>query len=268
MIEAVSTELDSQPVSAPARIPMGTILGELADAMDSTKKSLDRYKQVTVMQPLRELKEEISRLTDEELETLKKVAEAKENQNLWSFGHLISSAAYASLSIMFGAYLFATGAEQGEKFILGGSALLANTLMDHLGGWTLVSNFASLGNDTIEQTLRVTLPIATTLIAMIYSAHNLASLALPHKELVKMIDKFMSWINVGIQVGNTYASLKLSQTQRNLTLIEGKVSQTTMRIEPLNLRNETLTNSAKQINDAFKGGIKKIIKGTTAIPAE
>lgn len=272
MVEAVGSEpfIDSPAapthVATPARIPLGTILGEMADAMDSTKKSIDRYKQVTVMQPLRDLKEEMTRLTEEELAALKQIAEAKENQNLWSYGHLISSVGYASLSIVFGAYLTATGEDRGMNFIYGGSALLANTLMEHLGGWTLFSELASLGNATVEQTLRVTLPLAVTLTTMLFSADRLASLPLPYQTIAKGIDKFVAGINVIVQVGNTVASLMLGHAQRKLTIIEGKVSANTMKIEPLNLRNEALTQTSKQVNDAMKGGIKKIIKGTSAIP--
>ena len=259
--------IDTQP-AIPARIPMGTILGEMAAAMDGSKKTLDRYKQVTVMQPLRDLRDNISRLTQDELDALEKVANAKENQNLWSYGHLISSAGYASLSIMFGAYLLATGEERGKNFVYGGSALLANTLMDHLGGWTALSKLASFGNEPLEQTLRATLPLAATMTTYCFAPHNLMDLPIEHKQLIQNIDKAMSWINMIVQVGNVYTSWVVGQSQRRLTVIEGELSANQLKIEPLNLRNETLTNAAKQINDAIRNGIKKIMKGTSAIPME
>jgi hypothetical protein len=268
-IEEVKSEpfIDAKLVITPARIPLGTIMGEIADAMDSTKKNLDRYKQVTVMQPLRDLKEDINQWKEEELADLKKVADAHKNANLWSSGHFISSASYATLSILFGLYLIVIKGEDGEKFVYGGSTLLANTfLMDYFGGWTALSRLASFGNQTVEQTLKVTLPLATTLMTMIYSAHNLASLPPSYQDIVKTIDKLMSWVNMIVQVGNIYTKWIKGQAERQLMVVQGQITALTMKIEPLNLRNENLTNLAKQVNDAIKGGIKKIIKGTSAIP--
>ena len=73
-------------------------------------------------------------------------------------------------SIIFGTYLMANGdGDKSKTFIYGGSALLANTLMDFSGGWSYLSNIASFGNETIEQTLKATLPLATTLITFLYS---------------------------------------------------------------------------------------------------
>jgi hypothetical protein len=262
--------IDQAPEAAPpARIPLGTLIGDMAAEMDSTKKTYDRYKQVSVLQPMRDNRDDVKQFSEERLEDLRYVAEAKENQNLWSFGHLISSAGYASASIIFGTYLFANGdGDKGKSFIYGGSALLANSLMDFSGGWSFLSNLAAFGNETIEQTLKATLPIATTLITFLYSPQNLLKAPFEHKILMQYIDKMMAWINMIVQVGNVYTSWMLGQAQRKLTVTEAKISHTLMKVQPLNLRNEALTNSAKQINDAMKGGIKKIIKGTSAIPME
>ncbi len=269
MVEAITSELDSQPASAPARIPMGTILGELADAMDSTKKSLDRYKQVTVLQPLRDLKEnELPKWTQDELDSLKRVAEAKEKERLWSYGHLVSSIGYASLSVVFGLYLLSTGEERGERFVYIGTALLVNTLMDYFGGWTAVSKLVSFGHESVEQNLRITLPIISTLTTFFFVPHNLTGLSIDHKTLFENIDKLMSGINMVVQVASAYTKFVKGQAERHLMDIQGKISLTLMKIEPLTIRNENLTNSAKQVNDAMKGGIKKIIKGTSAIPME
>ena len=264
-------EVKSEPsvavrsVTPPARIPMGTILGEMADAMDNTKKTLDRYKQVTVIQPLRDLKEDMTKLTEEELATLKQAAEAKGTQALWAFGHLISSAAYASLSIMFGTYLLAIGEERGKSFIYGGSALLASSLMEHLGGWALVSKYASFGNETVEDTLKATLPLAASITTFYCAPHNLMNLPIKHKEIMQGIDKWVSWINVGVQTGTVYSSVIVGRAQRRLTVVEGKITVNQLKVEPLTHRNEAQTNSAKQVNDTMKGSIKKMIKGTTAI---
>jgi hypothetical protein len=269
-VEDVKSEpsVDVKPVTPPARIPMGTILGEMADAMDSTKKTLDRYKQVTVMQPLRELKEDMAKLTEEELATLKEAAEAKGTQALWDFGHLISSAAYASLSIMFGTYLIAMGEERGKSFIYSGSALLASSLMEHLGGWALVSKYASFGYETVEDTLKATLPLAASITTFYCAPHNLMNLPIEHKELMQGINKWVSWINVGVQTGKVYSSVVIvGRAQRRLTVVEGKITVNQLKVEPLALRNEAVTNSAKQVNDAMKGGIKKMMKGTTATAA-
>ncbi len=261
--------IDTLPPAPPARIPLGTIIGDMAAEMDSSKKAIDRYKQVSLLQPMRDNNDDVKRFSEEKQEDLRQVAEAQENQNLWSFGHLISSAGYASASIIFGTYLFASGeADKGKSFIYGGSALLANTLMDFSGGWSYLSKLGSFGNDTIEQTLQATLPIATTLITFLYSPQNLLKAPFEHRILMQYIDKMMGWINMIVQVGNVYTSWMLGQAQRKLTVTEAKISLTLMKIQPLNLRNEALTNSAKQINDAMKGGIKKIIKGTSAIPME
>jgi hypothetical protein len=262
-----TTDIDRSLTTAPARIPLGTIIGDMAAEMDCNKKSIDRYKQVSLLQPMRDNKGDVKQFSEEQSEDLKQVAEAEENQNLWSFGHLISSAGYASASILFGTYLMANGdGDKGKSFIYGGSALLANTLMDFSGGWSFLSKLGSFGNDTIEQTLKATLPIATTLITFLYSPQNLLKAPFEHKTLMQYIDKMMAWINMLVQVGNVYASWMLGQAQRKLTETEAKISLTLMNIQPLNLRNEALTNSAKQINDAMKSGIKKIIKGTSTIP--
>jgi hypothetical protein len=267
-VDAVNIGPASEPksVDAPARIPMHTLLGDLADDIDSTKKAMNRYKEVTVIEPLRNLKEDIARLTTEQLEDLQKVADAKENHKLLSYGHIVYSIGYGCLSIIFGSYLMATGQANSEKFIFAGSALLTNTLMDHMGGWAFVSKLVALGNATAEETLKVVLPIATTLSTMFYSFHYLGSLPGPHQELVKSINWFMSWMNVTIQVVNTYASQMLQHAQRRLTMTESNVSVVTMKIEPLNLRNESLTHTAKQINDTLRGGARRIIRGTSAIP--
>jgi len=204
------------------------------------------------LKPLRDLKENISQLTHDELAALQKVADAKEIQNLWSYGHLISSSA----SILFGAYLFVRGDERGKHLIYGGSALLANALMDHLGGWTALSKLGSFGNETIEQTLRVTLPLAATLTTLLYSSYRLASLPLDLQTALKDMDKLMSWINMIVQVGNIYTSWVKGQAERKLMIIQGNISVLMMKIEPLNLRNENLTELAKQTNDAIKAELK------------
>jgi hypothetical protein len=93
------------------------------------------------------------------------------------------------------------------------------------------------------------------------------NLPFEHRVVMQNIDKWVSWINMGVQVGNVYSSVIVGQAQRKLTVVESKISANQLRVEPLTLRNEALTDSAKQVNDALKGGIKKIIKGTSAIPA-
>ncbi len=261
--------VDTSPVTPPARLPLGMLIGDMAAEMDSTKKTIDRYKQVSVLQPMRDNRDDVKQFSEERLEDLRQVARAQENQNLWSFGHLVSSVGYASASIIFGTYLFANGdGDKGKAFIYGGSALLANTLMDFSGGWSFLSNIASFGNETVEQTLKATLPIATTLITFLYSPQNLLKAPFDHRILMQYVDKMAGWINMIARVGSVYASWMLGQAQRKLTVTEAKISLTLMKVQPLNLRNEALTNSAKQINDAMKGGIKKIIKGTSAIPME
>jgi hypothetical protein len=264
-----NSAIDVPQPALPARIPLGTILGEMANEMDSSKKTIDRYKQVSILQPMKDNRDDIKQFSEERLEDLKQVAEAKETQNQWSFGHLISSVGYASASIIFGAYLFANGnGNKSMAFIYGGSALLANTLMDYSGGWSYLSQLASFGNQTIEQTLKATLPIATTLITFLYSPQNLLKAPFEQQILMQQLTKMMAWINMIVQVGNVYTSWMLGQAQRKLTVTEAKISLNLMKVQPLNLRNEALTNSAKQINDAMKGGIKKIIKGTSALPME
>ena len=42
-----TTDIDASPATAPARIPLGTIIGDMAAEMDCTKKTYDRYKQVS-----------------------------------------------------------------------------------------------------------------------------------------------------------------------------------------------------------------------------
>jgi hypothetical protein len=218
---------------------------------------------------MRDNRDEVRQFSEERLEDLKHVAEAEENKNLWSFGHLISSVGYASASIIFGTYLMANGdGDKGRTFIYGGSALLANTLMDFSGGWSYLSNIASFGNETIEQTLKATLPLATTLISFLYSPQNLLKAPFEHKILMQYINKMIASINMFVQVGKVYTSLRLGHAQRKLTETEAKISLTLINVQPLNLRNEAMTNSAKQINDAIKGGTKKMIKTTSAMATE
>lgn len=257
--------IDTQP-AIPARIPMGTILGEMAAAMDDTKKSIDRYKKVTVLQPLRDLKENISQLTEEELAALQEVADAKENHNRWSYNDFLSSAGYGALSICFGVCLLAGKESRGWHFIYGGTALLANTYIDYKGRWNKLSQLVSFGHETSEQILTAVLPVASVLITMIYSSYHLSQLPEPMKKIAEWINVAMACVNVIILIGNKYTSWIKGQAEQQLMIIQGKISTTTMKIEPLNILNENLTNLAKQVNDAFKGGIKKIMKGTSAIP--
>lgn len=261
-----TNDIDRSLTTAPACIPLGTMIGDMAAEMDCNKKSIDRYKQVSILEPMRDNRDAVKQFSEERLEDLRQVAEAEENKNLWSFGHLISSAGYASASILFGAYLLMQGDhDRCKAFILGGSALLANTLMDFSGGWSYLSNIASFSNDTVEQTLKATLPIATTLITFLYSPQNVLQAPFEHRILMQYIDKMVAWINMVVQVGTVYASWMLGQAQRKLTETEAKISLTLMNVQPLNLRNESVTHSAKQINDVWKGGIKKVIKGTSDI---
>jgi len=49
-LEEIKNEpfIDAKPAALPERLPLGTILGKMADAMDDTKKTVDRYKKITV----------------------------------------------------------------------------------------------------------------------------------------------------------------------------------------------------------------------------
>jgi hypothetical protein len=241
--------VEPKPVS-PARIPMGTILGELADVMDSTKKGVERYKQVTVIQPLKDLKEDMSQLTQDQIEALRKLAESKENQNLWSYGSLFSSAGYASLSILVGAYIFATGTPEDKKkslgFIYGGIALLSNTLLDKLGVWNALSKLASFGNESVEGALKIALPIASTLMTMTYGFYQLAGPSNELQTLFKNIDKLMSGINMFVQIGTCHASWVRGQAERRLMILQGKITINSMKVTQINLRNESLTEASKQ----------------------
>jgi hypothetical protein len=250
----------------PTGFPNG-ILNDLAETFDTTRKSLDKYKRAATIRPLQEIKQKIDQLTEEELAALKKVADAKENQNLWNYGHVISSSLYAGACIIFGAYLISSGEEKGKSFIYSGAALLANTLMSYHGGWKSLSQLVSWGNSTVENTLNIMLPIAATLMTLILTASKLDDIHFEHKETVKALEKLMSWVNMFVQMGNTYTAWVKGQAERQLIYVEGQIKAVSFKIEPLNSRNEAQTEQSKRINDTNRSGIKRIFKGTAAIPA-
>jgi len=262
----VVSAISSTPPPA-AKFPPGTILGTLAEEMDKTRKSLERFKRITVTQPLKDVNVDLDLLTQEELKALTDVAQAKENQNLWSYGHLISSSLYASSSIMYGAYILANGEPQGKNLIKAGSLLLANTVMDFTGGWKAVARLCCLGNQTAETLLNIILPLAVTFSISLFSARTMAQLSSQDKKFMKNLDWLFSWINMSVQAVNIYTSWVKGKAERQLTYIQGKITATRMRIDPITLLNESQTSMAKDINDRIKSGIKRIFNGTSALPA-
>jgi hypothetical protein len=262
----VTPAISSTAVPA-AKFPPGTMLGALADEMDKTRKSLERFKKITVTQPLQDLNVNLDQLTKEELNALTEVAQAKENQHLWSYAHLISATLYASSSISYGAYLIANGEPRGKNLIIAGSCLLGNTLMEFTGGWKLASRLLSCGFETFENVLNIAFPLATTYASSLFTAHTLAQLSNDQKRFMKNLDWLASWINMFVQCGNIYTSWVKGQAERQLTYLQGKMTTTRMRIDPITLLNESQTANAKNINDRIKSGIKKIFNGTSALPA-
>ncbi len=252
--------------SPSAGYPAG-VLGDIFKTMDSTKTSLEKIKRVSINQSLLDVRNNIDRLTVEELAAIKKVADAKENQNLWSHGHIISSSLYASACIIFGGYLLSTGKEEGRSFVISGAVLLVNTLMSYNDGWKSIARLVSCGNATAENTLNTMLPIATTLMTMLLTASKLDDVPVEHKEKIKVLEKLMSWINLVIQLGIIRTSWMKGQAERQLINIEAQIKAEALKVEPINISNEAQTSIAKRINDNLKGAFKTIFKGTAAIPA-
>jgi hypothetical protein len=264
VLDQLSDAVGTQSTGFPAGI-----IGDLAQTFDDTRKSLDKYKRLSTLRPLQELKQNIDQLTEEELAVLKKVAGAKENQNLWNYGHVISSSLYATACIIFGAYLIYSGEEKGKSFIYSGTALLTSTLMSYHGGWKSVARLVSAGNGTIENTLNIMLPLAATLMTWMLTASKLDDvLPLKHKEKIEALMKLMSWVNMLIHIGSTYTAWVKGQAERQQIYIEAQIKAVSLRIEPINLRNEAQTDLSKRVNDAIKGGIKRIFNGTAAIPRD
>lgn len=250
-----------------AKFPPGTMVGALADEMDRTRKSLERFKKITVTQPLQDLNVNLDQLTKEELAALTEVTHAKENQHLWSYAYIISSTLYATSSISYGAYIWANGEPRGKNLIVAGFSLLGNTLMEFTGGWRVASRFLSCGFETFESVLNMVFPLATTYATSLLSAHTIAQLSSDDRKFLKNLDWLVSWINMFVQCGNIYTSWVKGQAERQLIYIQGKMTTTRMRIDPITSLNESQTAIAKNINDRIKSGIKKIFNGTAALPA-
>lgn len=263
----MATQAISSTAVPATKFPPGTMIGALADEMDKTRKSHERIKKITVTQPLQDLNVNLDQLTQEELAALMEVTQAKENQHLWSYAHYISATLYAISTMSYGVYLIAHEQPQGKNLFKTGALLLGNTVMEFIGGWKLASRLLSCGYETFENMLNIVLPIAATFSISIFSAHTMAQLSDDHKKLIKNLDWLASWINMFIQCGNIYTSWVKGQAERQLIYIQGKMTTTRMRIDPIASLNESQTSNAKNINDQFKNGIKKIFNGTAALPA-
>lgn len=261
----MAIEATSSSSASSVKFPTGTILGNLAEEMDKTRKSLERHKQITVLRPLKASGAELEHLTEQELAALTEVAHAKENQKLWSYAHVISSVLYASSSISYGAYLIAHGNDKGWNLVKAGGLLLGNTLMEFTGGWRLAAWLMSLGNETMETILNIAFPIVATLGISIYTSQSFAKLSKEDHQFMKNLNWVMSWVNMIVQAGHLYTSWIKGQAERQLIYIEGKITGVRMGIDPLTQLNESQTAISKSINDRIKNGIKRIFNGTSAL---
>lgn len=263
----MSIEATSSSSASSLKFPTGTILGNLAEEMDRTRKSLERHKQITVIRPLKETAVLLDQFGQEEQTALKEVTQAKENEKLWSYAHVTSSVIYASSSISYGAYLIAHGNEKGWNLVKVGGLLLVNTLMEFTGGWKLAAWLMSLGNETAETILNTALPFLATLSISIYTSQSFAKLSKEDHKFIKNLNWFMSWANMFVQAGQLYTSWIKGQAERQLIYIEGKIKGLQMGTDPITQLNESQTATGKSINDRFKNGIiKRIFNGTSALP--
>jgi hypothetical protein len=242
----------------------------MAKTMDATRKILEKNKELLTTNPLRTIRAKLDELTEQELAALKKVSDAKENQALWNYGHVIYSTLYASAYIALGAYLIAKGKE-GKAFIISGTLILTNTLMSYHGGWKIVARLASCGNRNLENALDALIPIITTLMTSLLTASKLAAIpddALPleYRDKVKALQKLLAWINTGLTICNVYTSWVKGSAERAQIYIGAQIKIVTMKIDPLNIQNEAQTSIAERINRNLKNSIKTIFKGTAAIP--
>lgn len=234
--------------------------------MDETRKSFERYKQISVIRPLKETGAELDQLTQQELATLAEVSQAKENERLWSYGPFVCSSVYALATIFYGAQLIANGDNKGWRLVKAGGFLLGNTVMEFTGGWRFAARLCSLGNETWENVLNIVLPIATTYGISLYSSPVFSQLSEEDHHWFKKFEKYFSWATMIVQASQIYPAWMKGQAQRQQTYIEGKITALKMGIQPNTQLNESQTASAKSINDRIKNGIKRIFNGTSALP--
>jgi hypothetical protein len=266
-IDGLNKSSNAAPATPPNGFPPG-VLGDTARNMDSTRNSLDKFKKVSVLQPVKDCRDAIDKLTRQHALASQKFDEARETQALWNYGHVISSSIYAIASALFGLHLYRNGDNRGKSFVYSGTALLTSTIMNHHGWWKSVARFIARGNGNVENTLNVMLPIGVTLLSSYLTASSLNNVPLEHQAKIKTLEKMMSWVNMIVQIGNSYTTWVKGVAEREKISIEAQIKAVTMKIEPINIRNEAQTSIAKRINDGLKGAIKTIFKGTAAIPME
>ncbi|MBS0649094.1 MAG: hypothetical protein JSS10_07735 [Verrucomicrobia bacterium] len=261
----MAIEATSSSSASSVKFPTGTILGNLAEEMDKTRKSLERHKQITVLRPLKENGALLDQYSQAELAALAEVAQARDNQNRWAYAHLFHSILYAISSISYGAYLIADGKKEGWNLVKAGVFLFGNTAMEFTGGWRLASRLLSFGNEMGEEVLSKLLPILTTFGISIYTSQSFTKLSEENRQFMENLNWLMSWINMIIQATQLYTSWVKGQAERRLISIESKITAVRMGIDPLTQLNESQTAISKSINDRIKNGIKRIFNGTSAL---
>ncbi len=246
-------------------LPVGSIQAELFGLREEIKKVGDKTTHLNLI-PLKGLKSDLDRLVIEELDAVKQSIEAANNQNAWSHQQLIYSLGSAAASIIGGAYLVASGEEQGKKFVGVGAVSLANILMEHLGGWSALAKIGSMGNSTLEAGIKL-VPIAITIFTNIYSAYTMLNLPIEHKTWMTQINQILSYINLALQVGSVYTTYKKGQADFRLLDVQSQTNIATKKIQPITLRNEYLGERFNSVTSTLKKTLLNITRINSAMMA-
>jgi hypothetical protein len=260
--EATSSSLIS---TEPTGFPPGSVLDQLYQTMNNEKETGNRYMRLTVNEPTKDVRKNLDRLENEQSEALAKEIKASESLSAWSFASYIASVAYATSSILGGAYLQFIGHPAGKQFIGAGALLLANTVLSEKDRWGTISRFLSLGNSTVEQALHTVLPLATSLSSYAWNASTLAGLNAVHKEKIQLIDRLFSFVNTAIEIGRIYTKFKQGQAERVTQDIDAQMSVETTKINQLQLRREGVTDTNKRIESGIRRAIRNQININTDI---
>ena len=165
---------------------------------------------------------------------------------------------------MFGIYLESKKDKRGRQFLSPGALVVTNAIMQHKGGWDTVAKVASLGNQKIENGLRVGLPLIMTLASMVWTIPTVANAPGDLKDKMAWINRLSSAVNTVVHVGSMYTTYRKWQAQDKLLDIQGQFSCLNFKVDELHYLHDSLTEIIQNVYGNFKKGIRTIFNGTSA----
>jgi hypothetical protein len=249
----------------PSPLPKGSPQQELFELREAVKKVNDRKTRLN-MKPLKGLHQELDRLTLEEMDAVKKLVETEKTHNAWGYNRLLFSLGTSATSIIGGIYLVANGDEEGRKFIAAGSVTLANTLMEHLGGWTALAKLVSFGNSTAEFAVGL-LPYAVSILTMTYTVYNMFSVPVAQHEWMAWISSTLSYIDATLRIGTIYTTVKKGLADIRLIDIRAQTTIATKKVEPITRRNDALGETSNTFASQTKRTMQAFNKVNSAAMA-